>query len=94
MINSKTKSDIIIVNFLYLEKESNVITVSYMRLWHLLLDKKMKKKDLEAATSISHYVINKMSCKENISTEAVGKICKALNYTPEQMMEFIFDEES
>ena len=94
MFNNKTKSDIIIVDFLYLEKESTVMMVSYMKLWHLLLDKNMKKKDLEAATGISHYVMNKMSRNENISTEAVGKICKTLNCTPEQMMEFIFDEES
>ena len=58
------------------------------------LYKNMKKKDLEAAAGISHYVMNKMSRNENISTEAVGKICKALNCTPEQMMEFIFDEDS
>jgi len=68
--------------------------VSYMRLWHLLLDKNMKKKDLEAAAGISHYVMNKMSRNEIISTEAVGKICKALNCTPEQMMKFIFDEDT
>ena len=70
------------------------MAVSYMRLWHLLLDKNMKKKDLEAAAGISHYVMNKMSRNENISTAAVGKICKALNCTPEQMMEFIFDEDT
>ena len=70
------------------------MAVSYMRLWHLLLDKNMKKKDLEAPAGISHYVMNKMSRNENISTEAVGKICKALNCSPEQMMEFIFDEDA
>lgn len=69
------------------------MTVSYIRLWHLLLDNNMKKKDLEAAAGISHYVLNKMSRSENISTEAVGKICKALNCTPDQMMEFIYDED-
>lgn len=70
------------------------MAVSYIRLWHLLLDKNMKKKDLEVAAGISHYVMNKMSRSENISTEAVGKICKTLNCTPEQMMEFIFDEDT
>ena len=69
------------------------MTVSYIRLWHLLLDNNMKKKDLETAAGISHYVLNKMSRGENISTEAVGKICKALNCTPDQMMEFVYDDE-
>lgn len=70
------------------------MAVSYIRLWHLLLDKNMKKKDLEVAAGISHYVMNKMSRSESISTEAVGKICKTLNCTPEQMMAFIFDEDT
>ena len=70
------------------------MAVTYKKLWHILIEKKMKKKDLEAAAGISHYVMNKMSRNENISTAAVGTICKALNCTPEQMMEFIFDEDT
>lgn len=66
--------------------------VSYKRLWHLLLDKNMKKKDLEQAAGISHYMMNKMSRNENISTETVGKICQVLQCTPEQIMEFIFEK--
>ena len=69
------------------------MSVSYKRLWHLLLDKNMKKKDLEQAAGISHYMMNKMSRNENISTEAVGKICRVLQCTPEQIMEFIFEEQ-
>lgn len=68
------------------------MAVSYMKLWHLLLDKNMKKKDLEAAAGISHYVMNKMSRNEDISTEAVRKICKALDCRPDEMMDFNFDE--
>lgn len=52
----------------------------------------MKKKDLEAVAGISQYVMNKMSRNEDISTEAVRKICKALECTPEQMMEFEYNE--
>ncbi len=68
------------------------MAVSYMKLWHLLLDKNMKKKDLEAAAGISHYVMNKMSRNEDISTEAIRKICKALDCRPDEMMDFNFDE--
>ena len=68
------------------------MAVSYKKLWHILLDKDMKKKDLEKIANISHYVMNKMSRNEDISTEAVCKICKALDCTPEQMMEFNFNE--
>ena len=68
------------------------MAVSYMKLWHLLLDKNMKKKDLEAAAGISHYVMNKMSRGEDISTEAVRKICKALDCRPDEMMDFNYDD--
>ena len=68
------------------------MAVSYKKLWHILLDKDMKKKDLEEVANISHYVMNKMSRNEDISTEAVRKICKALDCTPEQMMEFDYNE--
>lgn len=68
------------------------MAVSYMKLWHLLLDKNMKKKDLEAAAGISHYVMNKMSRNEDISTEAIRKICKALDCRPDEMMDFNFED--
>lgn len=69
------------------------MAVSYMKLWHLLLDKNMKKKDLEEAAGVSHYVMNKMSRNEDISTEAVRKICKTLDCRPDEMMDFIYDDE-
>ena len=70
---------------------SEVITmaVSYKKLWKLLIDKDMKKKDLEAAAEISNYTITKMNRGENVTVEVIGKICKALNCTPDEIMEFI-----
>lgn len=37
------------------------MAVSYKKLWKLLIDKDMKKKDLEAASGVSHYTINKLN---------------------------------
>ena len=53
----------------------------------------MKKKDLGKAAGISNYVISKMTGNENITVEAVEKICKALNCTPNDIMEFASDSE-
>ena len=53
----------------------------------------MKKKDPEKAAGISNYVIFKMAGNENITVETVGKICKALNCTPNDMLEFVPDSE-
>ena len=65
------------------------MAVSYKKLWKLLIDKDMKKKDLEKAAQISNYTITKMNRGENVTVEVIGKICKALNCTPDEIMEFI-----
>ncbi len=65
------------------------MTVSYKRLWKLLIDKDMKKKDLEKNTGISNYVISKMNRGDNITVDIIGRICRALNCTPNDIMEFI-----
>ena len=65
------------------------MAVSYKKLWKLLIDKDMKKKDLEAAAEISNYTITKMNRGENVTVDVIGKICKALNCTPDEIMEFI-----
>ena len=66
--------------------------VSYKRLWKLLIDRDMKKKDLEEAAGISNYVISKMNRGENITVDVVGKICRALDCTPNDIMEFVPEE--
>lgn len=65
------------------------MTVSYKRLWKLLIDKDMKKKDLEKKAGISNYVISKMNKGENITVDIVGRICHALDCTPNDIMEFV-----
>ena len=67
--------------------------ISYKRLRNLPNDRDMKKKDLERAAGISNYVVSKMTGNENITVETVEKNCKALNCTPNDMMEFVSDSE-
>ena len=66
--------------------------ISYRKLRKLPIDRDVKK-DLEKAAGISNYVISKMTRNENITVETVGKICQALNCTPNDMMEFVPDSE-
>ena len=63
--------------------------ISYKKLWKLLIDKDMLKKDLEEKAGISHYTINKLNRGENVTTEVLGKICIALNCTLDDIMEVI-----
>lgn len=65
------------------------MAVAYRKLWHMLIDRKMKKKELQAAAGLTHYVMLKLSRDEDVTTETLGKICKALNCTTDDIMEFI-----
>ena len=69
------------------------MTVSYKKLWKLLIDHDMKKKDLAKAANISNYTITKMCKGENVTVEILGKICTALNCNIDDIMEFIPDNE-
>lgn len=68
------------------------MATSYKKLWKLLIDKDMKKKDLAEAAGISNYTISKMGKGENITTDVLGKICSALDCTVDDIMEFVADE--
>ena len=68
------------------------MAASYKRLWKLLIDRDMKKKDLAAAAGISTFTISKMGKGESVTTDVLGKICVALNCSIEDIMEFVPDE--
>lgn len=53
--------------------------ISYKKLWKLLIDKEMKKKDLQAAAGISWASVTKLSKGEPVSMEVLMKVCKALD---------------
>lgn len=68
------------------------MAVSYKKLWHILLDRNMKKKDLENLAGLSHYTMSKMSRDENVTTEVLGKVCAALDCKVEDIIDFIPDD--
>lgn len=53
--------------------------MSYKKLWKLLIDKDMKKKDLCELSGVSSTSISKMGRNENVNTDILIKICEALN---------------
>ena len=72
----------------------NLMAASYKRLWKLLIDKDMKKKDLQAAASISWASVTKLSKGEVVSMEVLMKVCKALNCNIGDIMDLVPVEES
>ena len=67
------------------------MAVSYNKLWKLLIDRKMKKKDLIALSGVSKSTIAKMGNDEHVSTEMIVKICAVLNCDIGDIMEVVPD---
>ncbi|PKL21912.1 MAG: Cro/Cl family transcriptional regulator [Spirochaetae bacterium HGW-Spirochaetae-4] len=63
------------------------MVISYNKLWKLLIDKKMNRRDLKSATGISTATIAKLGKGGNITTEILVKICEALDCNLNDIME-------
>ena len=72
--------------------EVMVMVISYKKLWKLLIDKDMKKKDLQRIAGISSASVTKLGKNENVNTEILQKICTALNCDISDIMEMIPDD--
>ena len=64
------------------------MAVTYNKLWHLLIDRGMKKKDLKEAAGLTSHAMMKLRNNEDITTQTIGKICKALGCQADDIMEF------
>ena len=67
------------------------MSISYKKLWKLLIDRDMKKKDLQIAAGISSASITKLAKNENVNTDTLAKICRALHCGIADIMEFAND---
>lgn len=65
--------------------------ISYNKLWKLLIDKNMKRKDLQEIAGISSASIAKLGKGENISTDILLRICDALDCTIDDILDTLKD---
>lgn len=65
---------------------------SYDKLWKLLIDKKMVKKDLMEVTGVTSSTIAKMGKEQPVSLDVLGRICKALECDIGDIVGVIFDK--
>ncbi len=63
--------------------------VSYNKLWKLLIDRNMKKKDLMAITGISQATVSKLGRNETVNSDVLVRICYALNCDIGDIMQVI-----
>ncbi|WP_324665509.1 helix-turn-helix transcriptional regulator [Dehalococcoides mccartyi] len=68
------------------------MAISYNKLWKLLIDKNMKKKDLQHLSGVSSATISKLGRNENVNTEILQKICTALDCDICDIMEMKTEE--
>lgn len=67
------------------------MAVSYKKLWKLLIDRDMKKKDLCEKAGISTASVTKMGKGGHVTTEVLVKICAALDCGVDDIMEIVPD---
>ncbi len=63
----------------------------YKKLWKLLIDKDMKKKDLREKANLSSAIIAKLGKNENVTVDVLVRICSALECDIEDIMEIVPD---
>lgn len=65
------------------------MAVSYNKLWKLLIDKNMKKKELGEAAGISNSLIAKLGKNANVTVDVLVRICSALGCGIDDIMELV-----
>ena len=64
-------------------------TISYKRLWKLLIDREIKKSELQRLASLSQTTMTKLSKGKNLTTDILVRICSILNCKLEDIAEVI-----
>lgn len=65
--------------------------VSYKKLWKLLIDKDLKKRDLMAAAKLSASTVSKLNRGENLNTDILVRICGVLQCNVADIMDIFPD---
>lgn len=65
------------------------MAVSYKKLWKLLIDRDMKKKDLQKIANLTGYTMNKLGRDEAVTTDTLAKICRNLGCSVDEIMEVL-----
>ncbi len=68
------------------------MTVKYMKLWRMLLDRGLRRTDLIKMAGISSNVLAKLGKDEYVAMESICKICKALKCDVGDIMEINTDD--
>ncbi len=66
--------------------------VTYKKLFKMLIDRNIRKKDLKKMASIGNSTMTKLANDENVTMEVMAKICTALDCTMDDIVDIMPDE--
>ena len=66
-----------------------IVAISYKKLWKLLIDRNIKKGELQQLANVSSSSIAKLGKNENVNTDILVKICTALDCELNDIMELV-----
>lgn len=69
------------------------MVICYNRLFHMMIDKKITNAQLKEMTRVSGNIITRLKRNEYISLESIEKICKTLNCSVDDILEFQYQNE-
>ena len=70
------------------------MAVSYKKLFKILIDRDMKKKDFRALTGISSNTVTKLANNENVTMEVIEKICIGMGCTVDEIVDISPDTQA
>lgn len=65
------------------------MAITYRKLFHLLLDRNIKKGELQKKAGVTASIMARLAKDETVKSDTIGKICEALNCQPGDIMEYI-----
>ena len=93
LLKKRFPCDILIFNYEHtFFFEVTKMKASYKKLWKLLVDKDMSKADLHKASGLSSSTMTKLRRSEDVSMDALRKICVVLDCNIGDIVEFVSDE--
>lgn len=70
------------------------MSVSYKKLWKLLIDKDMNKTKLRLATGLSSATMARLTKSDSVSMDVLQRLCKTLQCNVGDIMDIVNDDET
>lgn len=73
-------------------ERTTLVSVSYKKLWKLLIDKDMNKTKLRLATGLSSATMARLTKSDSVSMDVLQRLCKTLQCNVGDIMDIVNDD--